>query len=85
MPALGWLVCGQWLGLVLTLALEAAVASWLCARAGCRLRGRHAWVLPVWSLLRPVTWLVCWLPVPVVFRSQGRIWSSVNRSTPTAE
>ena len=84
MPALGWLVCGQWAGLAVTLALEAAVAAWLCDRAGCPLRWRQLWVLPVWSLLRPVAWLLCWLPIPVVFRSQGRVWSSVNHSRGTA-
>ena len=88
-PGLGWLTAvvwrpadwGAWLGLGLTVLLEAFVAVRLCARVGCRVRGRDGVVLAGWSLLRAVTWLLCWLPWPVVFRSQRRIWWSLHRCT----
>ena len=86
-PVLGWLVALLWLpaawwtwtGLGLTVLLEALVATQLCARVGCAPRVRDAAVLAGWSLLRAVTWLACWLPWPVVFRSQRRIWWNLYR------
>lgn len=86
-PVLGWLLVtlwhptagGLWAGLGLTVLLEALGASQLCARVGCIARRRDAVVLLGWSLLRAVTWLACWLPWPVVFRSQRKIWWSLHR------
>jgi len=87
-PVLGWIgavfwqpaTWWAWTGLVLTVLLETLVAMRLCARLGCATRARDAVVLAGWSLLRAVTWLACWLPWPVVFRSQRRIWWSLYRS-----
>ena len=86
MPVWGWILVGSWPGLLATLFLEGVAAGWLCRQAGCRIRRAHLWVLPVWSLLRPLIWLLCWLPIPVVFQSQQRLWWSLKRSTanPTA-
>ncbi|HUJ09691.1 MAG TPA: glycosyltransferase [Verrucomicrobiae bacterium] len=86
-PVLGWLgaVLWQptawwtWTGLGVTVLLEALVAARLCARVGCAPRLRDAPVLAGWSGLRALTWLACWLPWPVVFRSQRRIWWNLYR------
>jgi ceramide glucosyltransferase len=89
-PVLGWLAAvlwqpfawWTWTGLGLTVLMETIAAAQLSARVGCAPRGRDAVVLPGWSLLRAVTWLACWLPWPVVFRSQRRKWYSLYRSEP---
>ncbi|HUI08567.1 MAG TPA: glycosyltransferase [Verrucomicrobiae bacterium] len=86
-PVLGWLAAVLWLpgawwtwaGLGSTVLLESLAAARLCARAGCAPRARDAVVWPVWSLLRALTWVACWLPWPVVFRSQRRIWWNLYR------
>lgn len=88
MPVLGWLVLALfnpllpsvWLGLAATMQLEVCVALLLCRRAGCRVPLRHLAAVEFWSVLRSVTWLACWLPWPVVFRSQKRIWWGLYRS-----
>jgi ceramide glucosyltransferase len=86
-PVLGWLAAllwqpaawWTWTGLGLTVLLETLVATRLCVRVGCAPRVRDAVVLAGWSVLRAVTWLACWLPWPVVFRSQRRIWWTLYR------
>jgi ceramide glucosyltransferase len=88
-PVLGWLAAAvwqpmawwTWAGLGLTMVIESVVAARLCARVGCAIRWRDALVLPGWSLLRAVTWLACWVPWPVVFRSQRRIWWTLYHCT----
>ncbi len=88
MPVLGWMALAllnpalrsAWLGLVGTMQLEVFVAWLMCRRAGCPIRLPHLAALEFWSLLRSVTWLACWLPWPVVFRSQKRIWWGLYRS-----
>ncbi len=80
LPAIGWAVTGHWRGLLATMQMEALAAWLLCRRVGCR-----TWNLPAlefWSLLRGLTWLACWLPWPVTFRSQRRKWHSLYRSEP---
>jgi len=87
MPVLGWLAAAAcqptiwwgWDGLGLAVLLETLVAARLCARLGCAWRGRDMVVLMGWSLLRAITWVICWLPWPVVFRSQRRIWWNLNQ------
>lgn len=86
-PVVGWLAAvvwrpeawWTWLGLLATMQMETIAAWRLCALAGCRLRGRHLAVIEAWTLGRALTWLVCWLPWPVVFRSQGKVWWSLYR------
>jgi ceramide glucosyltransferase len=88
-PMLGWLAAvlmcpacaAAWLGLVATTQMEFLTAAVLFSLAGCELR--PIWAVWLWSvLLRPLTWLVCWMPWPVVFRSQNRKWWSLFRSAP---
>jgi ceramide glucosyltransferase len=78
LPVIGWAVTGGWIGLLATMQMEVLAAWLLCRRVGCR-----TWNLPaleMWAALRAVTWLACWLPWPVTFRSQRRKWYSLYRS-----
>jgi ceramide glucosyltransferase len=88
-PLIGWLVAvavqpanwSFWLGLICTIVVESSIAACLSTQAGCKPQRRDLIVLAGWSLLRALTWLLCWLPWPVVFRSQRRIWWSLYRSS----
>jgi ceramide glucosyltransferase len=88
-PALGWLAAAlthpgcavAWLGLIVTTQIEILTAAVLFWLVGCELR--PWWAACLWSVLvRPLTWLACWVPWPVVFRSQNRKWWSLYRSVP---
>ena len=88
-PMLGWLAAVllhplnpvAWLGLAATGQVEVLAAMTLFWLIGCELRSW--WVVTLWSLLlRPLTWVACWMPWPVVFRSQKRKWWSLYRSVP---
>jgi len=88
-PMLGWLTAVllhpmnavAWLGLVATGEVEVLTAATLFWLIGCELRSW--WGISLWSvLLRPLTWVACWMPWPVVFRSQKRKWWSLYRSVP---
>jgi ceramide glucosyltransferase len=88
-PVLGWLAAAlthpgcaaAWLGLVVTTQIEILTAAVLFWLVGCELR--PWWAACLWSVLvRPLTWLACWIPWPVVFRSQNRKWWSLHRSVP---
>jgi ceramide glucosyltransferase len=82
MPVIGWLAwllveptqTPAWIGFGTVLLADTLAAGAICTLVGCRIRLRHAVVLPLWSLLRGITWLACWLPWPVVWR--GRYWWS---------
>jgi ceramide glucosyltransferase len=89
LPVLGWLLAvlthpgsaAAWLGLAVTTQIEMLTAGTLFWLIGCELRSW--WVVGLWSLLlRPLTWVACWVPWPVVFRSQNRKWWSLYRSVP---
>jgi hypothetical protein len=89
LPMLGWLAAilthpdnaAAWLGLVVTMQIEVLAASVLFWLVGCEVRSW--WVVSWWSLLlRPLAWLACWIPWPVVFRSQNRKWWSLYHSAP---
>jgi ceramide glucosyltransferase len=88
-PVLGWFAAVllhpgnpfAWLGLAATGQIEVLTATMLFWLIGCELRSW--WVVSLWSLLlRPLTWVACWMPWPVVFRSQKRKWWSLYRSVP---
>jgi ceramide glucosyltransferase len=89
LPVLGWLVAAlthpgsvaAWLGLLVMIQIEVLAAAMVFWLVGCELRAW--WVISLWSaLLRPLTWLACWMPWPVVFHSQNRKWWSLYRSAP---
>ncbi len=88
-PMLGWLAVVllhpanpiAWAGLAATGQVEVLTAMTLFWLIGCEMRSW--WVVSLWSLLlRPLTWVACWMPWPVVFRSQKRKWWSLYRSVP---
>ena len=88
-PMVGWLITAlthpasivAWLGLAATSQVEVLTATTVFWMLGCELQSW--WVVSLWSLLlRPLTWLFCWVPRPVVFRSQNRKWWSLYRSAP---
>lgn len=88
-PVVGWLAAALvhpgsmvvWLGLFVTTQIEVLAATVLFWLIGCEVRSW--WVVSSWSLLlRPLAWLTCWIPWPVVFRSQNRKWWSLYRSAP---
>ena len=82
MPLLGWLgwllieptASLAWLGTGIVVGTDSLAALVIGTLIGCRGALRHAWVLPLWSVLRAGGWLACWLPWPVVWR--GRRWWS---------
>jgi len=89
LPVMGWLLAAlthpgslvAWLGLAVTTQIEMLTAAALFRLIGCEMRSWR--VVGLWSLLlRPLTWVACWVPWPVVFRSQNRKWSSLYRSAP---
>jgi len=87
MPVVGWLAAvalmpGEptaWLGLGAALALDSAAALAICRALACSLGWRRVPLVPLWSLLRALTWIACWLPWPVVWR--GRKWWSPHQRT----
>ena len=88
-PMLGWLLAAllhptnpvAWVGLVATGQVEVLTATTVFWLIGCEMRSW--WVVTLWSLLlRPLTWVACWMPWPVVFRSQRRKWRSLYHSVP---
>lgn len=81
MPLLGWLAAAihqpgnliVWLGLLCTLCVDSIAALTLCKLHRTRLARKAVVAIPLWSLLRPLTFLACWLPLPAVWR--GEYWS----------
>jgi ceramide glucosyltransferase len=80
LPVAGWLVAvashpGQifaWVGLLGMIQAEVAASAVICREIGCRLNGKDFVMLECWSLWRVVVWILCWLPVTVVW--SGQIW-----------
>lgn len=80
LPLLGWLAWAAveparilpWLGVLGVLALDSAAAAGICRVVGCPIGWRRLPRLPLWSLLRGLSWIASWLPGPVVWR--GRRW-----------
>jgi hypothetical protein len=86
LPALGWLAWltfhptqpSGWLGLTTVLAIDAVAALWICALLECRIGWRRLHAIPLWTLIRALTWAACWLPSPIVWR--GRRWWSPRQA-----
>jgi ceramide glucosyltransferase len=88
LPLLGWLAAVAmdpsrpfaWLGLATVLAVEAVAAVTICGLIGCRVRWGSLYAVPLWSLVRALSWVACWFPWPIVWR--GRKWWSPHWSQP---
>jgi len=86
LPVLGWLVWLlvnptqplAWLGLLTVLTVDAAAVLAICRILRCPIKGRHLHAIPLWSLARGLSWFICWIPWPVVWR--GRKWWSPHYS-----
>ena len=85
-PLLGWLAwvlanpgnALPWLGLLVVLGADALAALSICRVVGCRIGWRRLPFIPVWSLMRGLTWFACWFPWPIVWR--GRKWWSPHQA-----
>jgi ceramide glucosyltransferase len=86
LPILGWLAWLlldpmnplPWLGLLAVMTADAITAVVISRLVGARLGWWRLWVVPLWSLVRGLTWLYSWIPLPIVWR--GRWWWSPYRS-----
>jgi len=82
LPLLGWLVAvclmplqlSFWLGLAVTIFVDWMFAMLICSALHCRLSRSARLAIPVWSVLRALVFVSCWLPIPVKWR--GQIWHS---------
>lgn len=78
LPIIGWMACvclhpltwWSWLGLVGMVQLDVFFARQICSNAGCSLSLRNLLVMEIWSLGRALSWMLCWLPFPVTWRTQ---------------
>lgn len=88
LPVLGWLACALvfpfwplgWTGLAATALLETLWVALLFRFTGCRPPLRFYCLIPAWSVFRVLAFAACWLPWPVIWRSQAW-WGPVRRSS----
>lgn len=86
LPMLGWLACALifpfaslgWCGLAATALLETFWVALLFRFTGCRPPLRFYGLIPAWSMFRVLAFVACWLPWPVIWRSQAW-WGPVRR------
>jgi hypothetical protein len=80
LPVLGWMIAVvlypthffTWLGLLGMIQAEVISAAVICHRIGCRMKWVNLPGLEIWSLWRVLLWILCWLPLPVLW--SGKIW-----------
>jgi ceramide glucosyltransferase len=85
LPVLGWLglvlwqptLAWAWAGLATVVALDAVAALSVSAAVGYPIRGAGLLTVPLWSLLRGLSWVGCWFPWPIVWR--GHRWWTPHR------
>ncbi len=90
LPLLGWLTLlalepGRglpWLGALAVLTLDIGAALLICRRLRCPLPLRRLPAVPLWSIVRSLTWIACWLPWPIMWR--GRSWWAPRQAAPAA-
>ncbi len=82
MPAFGWVLAGLFgglkffflSGLFTVLSGEIIVALLACRLVGCRLPPA-TWIgVLLWPFFRAVTWLLVWVPLPVLWSGRQRAW-----------
>lgn len=91
LPVVGWLVAVFlmpteafiWWGLTMALLLDVVAAIVICRLLSCRIGIMRMPIIPLWSVIRGVTWLACWLPWPIVWRS--RKWWSAYQTLSTRD
>ena len=86
LPVLGWMLAlcltpaplFVWWGLGTALALDMVAATLICFLLNCRIGVWRLPIIPLWSIVRSLTWLACWLPWPIVWR--GTKWWSAYQT-----
>ena len=82
MPAFGWALAAALAedkifflsGLAVVFAGEIVVALLACRLVGCRLPPATWPGAALWPFFRLVTWLLAWLPLPVLWTGRQRAW-----------
>jgi ceramide glucosyltransferase len=88
MPVFGWSAAGafslshvaQLVGLGTLWGGEILVTLAACGLVRCRLTLAAVPGIVLWPLLRPVTWLLVWLPLPVVWSGRKPKWSAPQQA-----
>ncbi len=91
-PLLGWLAWlltdpGNriaWIGLAVVLIADFIAALAICRAVCCSIGWKRFHMIPLWSLLRGLSWLACWFPWPIVWRGQ-KWWSPHQAVKPRDE
>lgn len=89
LPVIGWLIAlcimpteaFVWWGLVATLGLDFITVIVISHLLRCRIAIVWMPIIPLWTILRSVTWLACWFPWPIIWRD--RKWWSAYQSLAT--
>lgn len=83
-PLLGWMIfalfsikIGLW-GAAFTIGLESLFAISLCRKVGCIISWNYCPGVIIWSVVRSIGWIICWLPWPVKWGKQWW-WSKVTK------
>jgi hypothetical protein len=87
LPVFGWLIfamlhpswAGAWIGLVAMMQLDVLFAALICRAVGCPWRVRDLVPTEFWTLCRLMVWLICLLPVPIVW--SGKTWHGPRLAT----
>lgn len=85
LPILGWLMgiasnpAGLigWIGFAVVITMDTIAAIAVSKALGCPIARRRLFAIPLWSLGRGLSWIACWLPLPIVWR--GRKWWSPHQ------
>jgi ceramide glucosyltransferase len=91
-PLLGWLT---WMlvtparqvalmGVLIVLLADTLAALAICGVVGYRIGWSRIHLVPLWSLLRGLSWIACWFPWPIVWRGQ-KWWSPHQAVKPQPE
>ncbi len=88
-PVIGWLAYllsapthpVAWTGLAAAVAVDTGAALAVCRVLDCSVRWRWLPGVAVWSILRALVWIACWLPWPIVWRD--RKWWSPRQAART--
>ena len=67
-------------GLVSQWLLEILFAAIMCSLLGCRLVPRTWGGLLLWPVVRMISWMAAWLPLPVVWGRKKAAWHSPSKS-----
>jgi ceramide glucosyltransferase len=87
MPAFGWAMAGLVVGskvffisgFIAVLVGEMLVAVLACQLVGCRLPPATWFGVLSWPFARVITWLLVWLPLPVLWSGRQRAWFAPNQ------